>query len=64
MNRVKSKCCMLLKALARQNPVVQGRLFDRMDILLAVQGCEKQLAEALEEVRILLYIDMVLLIIK
>ena len=36
--------------MARGNEVVQRRLFDRMDILLAIEGAENQMAEALTEV--------------
>lgn len=40
----------LLKMMARQNKVVQGRLFDRLDMLLSKEGAGSELAECLTEV--------------
>ena len=42
----------LLKAISRGNAVVQGRLFDQLDFLLAVKGAEAEMAEAVLEVNI------------
>ena len=39
--------------MARDNTVVQNRLFDRLDKLLGVHGTEAELADALTEVRCL-----------
>ena len=36
--------------MARDNETVQQRLFDRMDMLLNIQGAEPEMAEALVEV--------------
>ena len=36
--------------MARQNKVVQGRLFDRLDMLLSKEGVGSELAECLTEV--------------
>lgn len=44
------KCFLLLKAMARGNPEVQRRLFDRLDMLLTIEGAEAEMAEALTEV--------------
>jgi hypothetical protein len=38
--------------MARQNKVVQGRLFDRLDMLLSKEGAGSELAECLTEVYI------------
>ena len=46
----------LLKAMARGNPTVQQRLFDRLDILLNIQGAESQMAQALVEVSSFLFV--------
>ena len=40
----------LLKAMARGNAVVQGRLFDQLDFLLNVKGAEPEMADAVLEV--------------
>ena len=45
------KTFILLKRLARENKVVQERLFDRLDLLLSKEGAAPELAEALTEVR-------------
>ncbi len=45
------KCFALLKVMARGNDTVQHRLFDRLDMLLNIQGAEPEMAEALVEVR-------------
>ncbi len=42
---------MLLKVMARGNEAVQQRLFDRLDMLLNIQGAENEMAEALIEVK-------------
>ena len=42
----------LLKMMARQNKTVQGRLFDRLDMLLSKEGAGTELAECLTEVTI------------
>ena len=47
------KSLQLLKALALGNEVVQLRMFDRLDTLLAIKGVESELAVALKEVRLL-----------
>ena len=39
-----------MKRLARENQVVQQRLFDRLDLLLSKEGAAPELAEALTEV--------------
>lgn len=36
--------------MARDNKLVQGRLFDRFDMLLSKSGAEQELAECLTEV--------------
>ena len=41
----------LLKLMARQNKIVQGRLFDRLDVLLSKEGASAELAECLTEVK-------------
>ena len=40
----------LLKMLARENKMVQERLFDRLDLLLSKEGAAPELAECLTEV--------------
>ncbi|XP_052703116.1 inositol 1,4,5-trisphosphate receptor type 3-like isoform X4 [Crassostrea angulata] len=40
----------LLRLMARDNKLVQGRLFDRFDMLLSKSGAEQELAECLTEV--------------
>ena len=37
--------------MARNNKLVQGRLFDRLDMLLSKKGAEQELAECITEVR-------------
>ena len=39
-----------MKAMARNNPGVQQRLFDRFDLLLDIVGAEDNMADALIEV--------------
>lgn len=39
----------LLRVMARGNPVVQRRLFDRLDLILGVKGAEPEMANALKE---------------
>lgn len=41
----------LLKLMARNNKLVQGRLFDRLDLLLSTEGAGEELAECITEVR-------------
>jgi hypothetical protein len=41
---------LLLKAMARENETVQQRLFDRLDMMLNIQGAEAEMADALIEV--------------
>ena len=50
LRRVFQKTFLLLKAMARKNHVVQGRLFDRLDMLLSKEGAAGELAECLTEV--------------
>ncbi|KAL4219957.1 hypothetical protein ACF0H5_020368 [Mactra antiquata] len=50
LRRVFEKTFTLLKRLARENKVVQERLFDRLDLLLSKEGAAPELAEALTEV--------------
>ena len=50
LRRVFQKTFMLLRAMARGNRVVQGRLFDRLDMLLSKEGAAAELAECLTEV--------------
>jgi len=38
--------------MARGNKLVQGRLFDRLDMLLSKEGAGHELAEALTEVSV------------
>ncbi|KAK3094787.1 hypothetical protein FSP39_006217 [Pinctada imbricata] len=44
------KTFILLKMMARNNKLVQGRLFDRLDMLLSKEGAGQELAECLTEV--------------
>ena len=44
------KCFKLLQSMARGNEVVQQRLFDRLDMLLNIEGAQSEMAEALTEV--------------
>lgn len=37
--------------MARNNKLVQGRLFDRLDLLLSTEGAGEELAECITEVR-------------
>ncbi|XP_053404110.1 inositol 1,4,5-trisphosphate receptor type 2-like isoform X2 [Mercenaria mercenaria] len=50
LRQVFEKTFILLKRLARENKVVQERLFDRLDLLLSKEGAAPELAEALTEV--------------
>ena len=52
MQEIFRKCFSLLKAMARENALVQQRLFDRLDMLLHIRGAESEMAEALIEVNI------------
>jgi hypothetical protein len=45
------KAFILLKVMARGNEGIQQRLFDRLDMLLNIQGAEAEMALALTEVR-------------
>ena len=45
----------LLKMLARENKMVQERLFDRLDLLLSKEGAAPELAECLTEVIITVF---------
>jgi len=44
------RCVRLLKALAKDNDLVQRRIYDRMDLLLRVKGFESEIALLLQEV--------------
>ena len=44
-------CFKLLKAMARGNSLVQGRLFNQLDFLLNVKGAEPEMADAVIEVK-------------
>uniref|UniRef100_K1PJJ7 Inositol 1,4,5-trisphosphate receptor type 3 n=1 Tax=Magallana gigas TaxID=29159 RepID=K1PJJ7_MAGGI len=48
--RVLQRAFTLLRLMARDNKLVQGRLFDRFDMLLSKSGAEQELAECLTEV--------------
>ncbi|XP_033761182.1 inositol 1,4,5-trisphosphate receptor type 3-like isoform X6 [Pecten maximus] len=48
--KIFQKTFTLLKLMARSNKLVQGRLFDRLDMLLSKEGAGPELAEALTEV--------------
>lgn len=37
--------------MARNNKLVQGRLFDRLDLLLSTEGAGEELAECITEVK-------------
>ncbi|KAK7486477.1 hypothetical protein BaRGS_00022278, partial [Batillaria attramentaria] len=50
LRRVFQKTFTLLRFMARGNRVVQGRLFNRLDMLLAKEGAPAELAECLTEV--------------
>ncbi|KAL3848190.1 hypothetical protein ACJMK2_019064, partial [Sinanodonta woodiana] len=50
LRRVFQRTFTLLKMMAHKNPTVQGRLFDRLDLLLSKEGAAPELAEALTEV--------------
>jgi len=41
--------------MARENALVQQRLFDRLNMLLHIKGAESEMAEALIEVKITAY---------
>ncbi|XP_033730119.1 LOW QUALITY PROTEIN: inositol 1,4,5-trisphosphate receptor type 2-like [Pecten maximus] len=47
--RIFGRTFILLKLMARLNKLVQNRLFDRLDLLLKVQGVEVELAECIAE---------------
>ena len=42
--------------MARGNELVQQRLFDRLDMLLNIQGADQQMAECITEVGEYIYI--------
>ncbi|XP_061178320.1 inositol 1,4,5-trisphosphate receptor type 2-like [Saccostrea echinata] len=48
--KVLQRAFTLLKLMARDNKLVQGRLFDRLDMLLSKRGAEAELAECITEV--------------
>ncbi|KAH3809582.1 hypothetical protein DPMN_137955 [Dreissena polymorpha] len=50
LRQVFEKTFTLMRRLAKGNEVVQERLFDRLDLLLATEGAAPELAEALTEV--------------
>ncbi|KAH3742154.1 hypothetical protein DPMN_048890 [Dreissena polymorpha] len=50
LRQVFEKTFTLMRRLAKGNGVVQERLFDRLDLLLATEGAAPELAEALTEV--------------
>nr|KAG5691426.1 hypothetical protein BaRGS_016342 [Batillaria attramentaria] len=50
LHKVFQKTFTLLRFMARGNKVVQGRLFDRLDVLLSKEGAPAELAECLTEV--------------
>ncbi|XP_070173454.1 inositol 1,4,5-trisphosphate-gated calcium channel ITPR3-like [Littorina saxatilis] len=50
LRKVFQKTFLLLRAMARGNLVVQGRLFDRLDMLLSKEGAAAELSECLTEV--------------
>ncbi|KAL5005127.1 hypothetical protein ScPMuIL_018583 [Solemya velum] len=50
LRQIFQKTFQLLKLLARKNKLIQGRLFDRLDMLLMKGGAASELAEALTEV--------------
>ncbi|XP_048744986.2 inositol 1,4,5-trisphosphate receptor type 2-like isoform X4 [Ostrea edulis] len=50
LRKVFQRTFTLLKLLARGNKLVQGRLFDRLDMLLATEGAGEELAECITEV--------------
>ena len=45
-----SKALVLLRDLVRDNPTIQTEVFQRLDLLLGIQSCQKQLADALIQV--------------
>lgn len=51
MKKVFQRTFTLLKLMARGNKLVQGRLFDRLDMLLSTEGAGEELAECITEVR-------------
>ena len=53
-----------MKAMARGNPVVQERLFDRLDMMLGIVGAEAEMAVALIEVGSLGHEELLLLLEK
>ncbi|XP_078311676.1 inositol 1,4,5-trisphosphate-gated calcium channel ITPR2-like [Crassostrea virginica] len=48
--KVLQRAFTLLRLMARNNKLVQGRLFDRLDMLLSKKGAEQELAECITEV--------------
>nr|XP_022345635.1 inositol 1,4,5-trisphosphate receptor type 3-like isoform X6 [Crassostrea virginica] len=50
MKKVFQRTFTLLKLMARGNKLVQGRLFDRLDMLLSTEGAGEELAECITEV--------------
>lgn len=51
LKKVFQRTFTLLKLMARNNKLVQGRLFDRLDLLLSTEGAGEELAECITEVR-------------
>lgn len=47
---IAGQCFRTLTEMCRLNPVIQERLFARLDVLLAVPGVEDDKASALEEI--------------
>ena len=50
LEEIMKKSLHLLKAIARGNGVVQGRMFERLDAMLRIKVVESDLAIALKEV--------------
>lgn len=50
LKKVFQRTFTLLKLMARNNKLVQGRLFDRLDLLLSTEGAGEELAECITEV--------------
>ena len=44
------RCFTLLRVMARGNKLVQRRMFDRLNMLLSVEGAVPEMADALIEV--------------
>lgn len=51
LKKVFQRTFTLLKLMARNNKLVQGRLFDRLDLLLSTEGAGEELAECITEVK-------------